>query len=129
MTDNERVITDKKIKSNNFEFKSNNEEFNSNKCIEEMACDMCGYIHICNEPFKPISTCWALGCAEKAYAKGYRKERQGHWFIREYEFFTCSECGHDYWNSCDCTKEAKERLAEGDTPNYCPNCGSKMKGE
>lgn len=76
MAKKERVITDKNIKSNNFEFKSNNEEFNSNKQIEEMACDMCGYIHICNEPFKPISTCSALSCAEKAYTKGYRKESE-----------------------------------------------------
>jgi rubrerythrin len=71
----------------------------------------------------------ATKTAESIYNVGYRKERVGHWFIREYEFFTCSECGHDYWNSCDCTKEARERLAEGDTPNYCPNCGARMKGE
>ena len=67
--------------------------------------------------------------SEQLYEQGYRKVEQGYWFIREYEFFTCSECGHDYWNGCDCTKEAKEQLAEGEYPNYCPNCGAKMKGE
>lgn len=55
--------------------------------------------------------------------------RHGHWYIREYEFFTCSECGHDYWNGCDYTVQAKERLANGEHPNYCPNCGAKMDGE
>ena len=62
------------------------------------------------------------------YNAGYQKQSKGHWFIREYEFFTCSECGHDYWNGCDYTQQARERLANGDVPNYCPNCGAKMKG-
>jgi hypothetical protein len=55
--------------------------------------------------------------------------RHGHWYIREYEFFTCSECGHDYWNGCDYTEQAKERLKNGEHPNFCPNCGAKMDGE
>ena len=55
--------------------------------------------------------------------------RHGHWYIREYEFFTCSECGHDYYNGCDYTAQAKERLENGEHPNYCPNCGAKMDGE
>ena len=50
----------------------------------------------------------------------------GEWWIREYEYFTCSECGYDYWNDCDCTEEAEERLRNGYYPNYCPNCGAKM---
>lgn len=55
--------------------------------------------------------------------------RHGEWYIREYEFFTCSECGHDHWNSCEYTAQAKERLKNGEHPNYCPNCGAKMSGE
>lgn len=53
----------------------------------------------------------------------------GKWWIREYEYFTCSECGDDYWNGCDCTEEAEERLRNGDYPNFCPNCGADMRGE
>ena len=57
------------------------------------------------------------------------EKRTGHWYIREYEFFTCSECGEDYYNGCEYTEQAKERLADGKHPNYCPNCGAKMDGE
>lgn len=52
--------------------------------------------------------------------------RHGSWKIIEYEYFTCSECGYDFWNGCDCTAEAKEKLTNGDYPNYCPQCGARM---
>ena len=57
------------------------------------------------------------------------ESKTGKWYIREYEYFTCSECGEDYWNSCDSTAEAEELLKTGDYPNYCPNCGANMRGE
>lgn len=70
---------------------------------------------------------------EKAAEKWNRRatdgeEAEAHWYIREYEYFTCSECGHDYYNGCDSTKEAKERLADGEYPNFCSYCGARMKG-
>lgn len=96
--------------------------------IVEMAKDICRVKHICNNVCKPISACDALRYAERAVEAGYCKQSEGHWFIREYEYFTCSECGCDLWNGCDCTSEAKEMIAKGDIPNFCPNCGAKMKG-
>ena len=59
---------------------------------------------------------------------GYRKQSEGHWYISEYEYLTCSECGDYYYTGCDSTAQAKERLAEGRCPNFCPNYGAKMKG-
>ena len=55
--------------------------------------------------------------------------RHGHWFILEYEYFTCSECGYYQPNGCDSTKEAKEKLAEGKVPKYCAECGARMDGD
>ena len=59
---------------------------------------------------------------------GWRKQVEGEWFIPEYEYLACSECGEYYYTGCDSTAEAKGRLADGICPNYCPNCGAKMKG-
>lgn len=67
--------------------------------------------------------------AESLYNAGYRKQRKGRWVIHEYEYFTCYECGYDRWSGCDSTAEAKERLANGDYPKPCEECGAKMKGE
>lgn len=58
-----------------------------------------------------------------------QKPKSTHWYIREYEYFTCSTCGEDYWNGCQCSSEAEEALKTGDYPNFCPNCGADMRGE
>ena len=98
------------------------------KQIEEMAevirrcCD-----NSCKEYCDGFIDCEACE-ATLLYNAGYRKQSEGHWFIREYEYFTCSECGHDYYNGCEYTKQAKERLENGECPNFCPNCGAKMTG-
>lgn len=98
------------------------------KQIEEMA----KAIKFCRNT--PLEVCQTkLDCghciAEQIYNAGYRKQAEGHWFVLEYEYFTCSECGHYHPNGCDSTKEAKERLADEEYPNFCSNCGAKMKGE
>lgn len=53
----------------------------------------------------------------------------GRWFFTEYEYFNCSVCGFGYYNGCECSSEAREKLKNGDTYRYCPNCGAKMDGE
>lgn len=52
--------------------------------------------------------------------------KHGHWFITEHEYLNCSVCGHSVYTGCESTLEANQRLADGDTPNYCPHCGAKM---
>lgn len=49
------------------------------------------------------------------------------WYIIEYEYVTCSNCGHMRYTGCDSTAEAKEKLANGKVPNFCENCGKLMK--
>ncbi len=53
----------------------------------------------------------------------------GKWYIREYDLFTCDQCGEDVRNGAECTQEAREMLKNGDFPNYCHNCGAKMESE
>ena len=55
--------------------------------------------------------------------------RHGEWFLVEYEYLVCGKCGDWYYTGCESTAEAKEKLRNGDTPNYCPNCGAKMDGK
>ena len=55
--------------------------------------------------------------------------RHGYWFITEYEYFTCSECGNSYYNGCESTAEAKQRMKDGFYNNYCGHCGAKMDGK
>lgn len=71
---------------------------------------------------------YTMDIATALYKEGYHKQSEGHWFILEYEYFTCSECGYYHPNGCDSTREAKEKLAEGIVPKYCSECGAKMKG-
>ena len=55
--------------------------------------------------------------------------KHGYWFISEYEYLNCSECGESYFTGADSTAEAKERLAKGMSYPYCPHCGAKMDAE
>ena len=98
------------------------QEMSREKQIEEIARFLWKRTLIPNEEL-------CSDAAEALYNAGYRKQSEGHWFILEYEYFTCSECGYYHPNGCDTTKEAKEKLAEGRYPKYCSECGAKMKGE
>lgn len=55
--------------------------------------------------------------------------RHGYWYIIEYEYVNCSECGHMYYTGMESTSQAKQNLLDEEVPNYCPNCGAKMDGK
>ena len=66
----------------------------------------------------------ALSMAIKALQQ---EPKRGKWYIREYEFFTCDQCGEDVLSFAESTSEAKRKLKNGDFPNYCPDCGARME--
>ncbi len=70
-----------------------------------------------------------LDKAKAAKTADVEEVRHGEWYLIEYEYLTCNKCGHWYYTGCESTAEAKEKLHNGDTPNYCPNCGAKMDGK
>ena len=51
-----------------------------------------------------------------------------HWWVREHEFATCSNCGFDVFTDWDTTPIAKEKIKTfHETYRYCPGCGRKME--
>lgn len=62
----------------------------------------------------------------------YPSEKEVHkpkLYIREYEFFTCSNCGYDMTSCANCMVEAKELLKRGIHHHFCPNCGIDLRGK
>lgn len=128
--------------SNNLDVKSNNELFKQAlveglnrhfdktieeakkiEQIEEMAKVMCKYHNTekctqCGEyPYCSIGQ-----QAEDLYNAGYRKQSEGEWMSNhQTDEYICSLCGGIAPVDCE-----KERFYKS---NFCPNCGSKMKGE
>ena len=50
-----------------------------------------------------------------------------HWYVLEYEYATCSNCGFMEYADWNSTKEAKEKIKTfHETYRYCPGCGRKM---
>ncbi len=91
-----------------------------NKQIEEMAkIIVTGCNEGCCEECKHSEGVLYPDCvpqftAEALYNAGYRKQSEGEWKKRGNEK-TCSLCKFIYYSN-------------NDDWNYCPNCGSKMKG-
>lgn len=90
-----------------------------NNEIEEMAmvvCSNCVVSKRCRFYKKPCSAIKAE--CEALYNAGYRKQSEGEWVIEGVYFKTmhCSVCNHTANSIFEKTL-------------YCPNCGSKMKGE
>ena len=51
-----------------------------------------------------------------------------HWYVREHEFFTCSNCGFDVPIAWDSTPSAEKQVKTfHEEYRYCPGCGRKME--
>lgn len=65
---------------------------------------------------------------KKEYTEDVDEEETetGEWFVSEYEYLTCSECGESYYTGAESTAEAHQRLREGQFYPFCPHCGKPM---
>lgn len=84
-------------------------------------CGICIYHGDVCEKEEEVSDELALCIARKLYEQGYRKQSEGEWLYSEiYCTYICSEC-----EECAPVDDFRDpRLTD-----FCPNCGSKMKGE
>ena len=111
------------------------------KQIEEMAKAMCGNGMSngnCATDDEPCNLECVYGCcAEKLYAKGYRKQSEGEWKIEseihqmlddvdEELYVECPFCQRRFWVPYEFDDEKIFKYAREHYP-YC-NCGAKMKG-
>ena len=89
--------------------------------IEAMAKDLCRLPCECSHCVYPkyrrsLEKCKAMEYAQRAYAKGYRKQKVGRWtFSENRKTMKCPVC--------------RLRMKTYDVRRYCPNCGAKMEGE
>lgn len=71
----------------------------------------------------------AMLCVENFPAVDAKPVRHGKWLFSDYDYFTCSVCGGQYFTGADSTKDAKAMLENNAYYPYCPYCGASMKGE
>lgn len=101
------------------------------KQIEEMAkiaCNACefggGFDGGCSGDYDYRKCNNARETALALFNAGYRKQSEGKWKIKtddfDCEYVMCSVCKEEFYPADDDTVDA--------TPNFCPNCGARMKG-
>lgn len=91
----------------------------SPKC-EEWQPHNCGQCYANSTPISEV--------AEHLYNAGYRKQSEGEW-IGEADGYADGELVYDVWHCSECNHCIDDGTDDADLlPNYCPNCGAKMKG-
>ena len=71
----------------------------------------------------------AMLCVENFPAINAEPTRHGKWLFSDYDYFTCSVCGGQYFTDADSTKDAEAMLENNAYYPYCPYCGASMNGE
>ena len=78
---------------------------------------------ICSEPDDYCKCCYANKFADYLLANGVVVQQKAKWKIKrdcdDFEYIMCSRCKEEFYPSDSCVVDI--------TPNYCPNCGAKMK--
>ena len=141
VVEDEALLLINQDKSNNFDVKSNNELFKQalvegvsrhfdkiieqEKQIEEIAKYLCkSYSPYCSM----CPDCYAEEEATALYNAGYRKQSEGEW-IGEADGYADGELVYDVWHCSECNHCIDDGTDDADLlPNFCPNCGAKMKG-
>ena len=66
--------------------------------------------------------------AEVLYNEGWRKQSEGEW-VGEADGYADGELVYDVWHCSECNHCIDDGTDDPDLlPNFCPNCGAKMKG-
>lgn len=71
---------------------------------------------------------WQEKCINEAPTVDAEPVRHGKWLFSDYDYFTCSTCGGQYFTGADSTKDAKAMLENNAYYPYCPHCGARMDG-
>ena len=71
---------------------------------------------------------WQEKCINEAPTVDAEPMRHGKWLFSDYDYFTCSVCGGQYFTGADSTKDAKAMLENNAYYPYCPHCGARMDG-
>lgn len=70
----------------------------------------------------------AIGLLYEVPTAKVRDDVTARWTFSEYDYFDCSACGGSYYNGCNSSREALERLEKGaDLYKFCPHCGAQME--
>lgn len=106
------------------------------KQIEEMACENCVHYEGCLSAFRDSKDLGLYECSEEEYFSNadecrffYRKRSEAEWIL------TCTFKSPfplpavDLYTACSVCKWTPPKYSDDYKKyNYCPNCGSRMKG-
>ena len=104
-------------------------EQNEKQAIEEMAAVIGAAIEFDELDFgmEEKTEIIAEKAAEKFYAEGYRKQKEGEWIPKK-EMYRTPSARNYYCSNCEKSAIDDTFMGVSRTTKYCPNCGAKMKG-